>query len=154
MVVIGRELKARGATAAAPAEVLIGISTDEYMRANNRRAEPYERIRYPLLDLGLSRTDCARVIADAGLPMPAKSACWFCPFHSAAAWQALRTDDPAMFERAAGLEDTLNAKRAGLGRDPVWLSGALIPLRDAVRDMDALFPDPAAGECDSGWCMT
>jgi hypothetical protein len=152
LVVIGRELKARGAAVDTPADVLIGISTDEIRRANNRRAEPFERIRYPLLDLGLSRLDCMRVIRDAGLPMPDKSACWFCPFHSASAWANMRTDHPDQFERACELEETLNAKRAGIGRDPVFLSSTLIPLRRATPDSDALpFDDPG---CDSGWCMT
>jgi len=154
MVVIGRELKARGATKDDPADVLIGISTDEATRANNRRAEPHEHICYPLLDQGLNRSACARIIRDAGLPVPPKSACWFCPYHSGPAWQRMRTDQPAQFERAAQLEDTLNARRADLGRDPVWLTGALIPLRDAVVDMQALPFDEVAGLCDSGWCMT
>lgn len=151
MTVIGRELKARGATAARPAEVLIGISTDEIQRANNRRAEPYERVLYPLLDLRLSRLACQRVIVDAGLPMPDKSACWFCPFHSRAAWQTMSTDDPEMFDRACALEDTINGKRAALGRDPVWLSDGGVPLRRSTPDMDAL---PFDTGCDSGWCMT
>lgn len=153
MVVIGRELKARGATAASPAAVLIGISTDEATRANKRRAEPYERIEYPLLDLGLSRVDCGRIITAAGLPIPPKSACWFCPFHSRAAWLNMRTDDPAMFDRAAELEAHLNRTLASIGKDRVWLTDAAIPLRDAVADLHPLF-DPALGECDSGWCMT
>jgi hypothetical protein len=150
MVVIGRELKARGASAEHPGSVLIGISIDEATRANKRRAEPWERIEYPLLDLSLSRLDCGRVIAAAGLPVPPKSACWFCPFHSGAAWMQMRTDDPVLFERAASLEDTLNGRRAAIGRDPVYLSAALIPLRAATPDSDALFD---VG-CDSGWCMT
>lgn len=155
MVVIGRELKARGASAAAPADVLVGISTDEWMRANKRRAEPHERMVYPLLELGLSRRDCTTVIGDAGLPVPPKSACWFCPFHGGAAWLNMRADDPAMFERAAELEDTLNAKRAKIGRDPVFLSSTLVPLRDAVPNMATLpDADEVDGECDSGWCMT
>jgi 3'-phosphoadenosine 5'-phosphosulfate sulfotransferase (PAPS reductase)/FAD synthetase len=154
MVVIGRELKARGASVDNPADVLVGISTDEIQRANKRRAEPFERMQYPLLDLGLSRLDCSRIITDAGLPVPPKSSCWFCPFHSVANWTTMRTDDPAMFERAAQLEETLTARRAELGKDAVFLSSRTIPLRRAIADLDALpFEDVDPG-CDSGWCMT
>lgn len=64
--VIGRELKKRGATAENPAVIGIGISVDEIHRANNRITEPHERITYPLLDLGLRRTDCFRVIRGGG----------------------------------------------------------------------------------------
>jgi PP-loop superfamily ATP-utilizing enzyme len=153
-IVIGRELKTRGATTDNPADVLIGISTDEIQRANTRRAEPYETIQYPLLTLQLSRADCTRIITDAGLPIPAKSACWFCPFHSVAAWTTMRTDDPATFERAAQLEDHLTARRAGQGKGPVYLSSRMIPLRRAIADMDALPFDDVDPGCDSGWCMT
>ncbi|MFG2006154.1 tyrosine-type recombinase/integrase [Spirillospora sp. NPDC048911] len=76
--VIGRYLKAHGASATNPATIGIGISVDEIHRANNRRCEPYEQIVYPLLDLGIRRTDCPRIIRSAGLPVPPKSACWFC----------------------------------------------------------------------------
>jgi hypothetical protein len=154
MVVVGREVKRRGASVDNPADVLIGISTDEVERANKRRAEPYERVRYPLLELGLSRADCARIITDAGLPVPPKSSCWFCPFHSVANWTTMRTDNPEQFERAAQLEDHLTARRAAAGKGPVFLSSRTIPLRRAIADMDALpFEDVDPG-CDSGWCMT
>lgn len=36
-------------------------------------------IRYPLREWGLTRRDCGKMIADAGLPVPPKSACFFCP---------------------------------------------------------------------------
>lgn len=49
--VIGRWLKAHGASTASPATVGVGISLDEIHRSNTRRAEPYEHVVYPLLDL-------------------------------------------------------------------------------------------------------
>lgn len=155
--VIGKELKRRGATPTEPATVSIGISTDEWMRANRRKVEPHETATYPLLDLGLSRADCMRLVKDAGLPVPDKSSCWFCPFHSKQAWRYMRTDSPELFERAAALEDTLNERRAAMDKDPVWLTDAGIPLRQAVMDSDALFgpeTDAISGECDNAWCTT
>lgn len=155
MIVVGRELKRRGASAATPAGVLIGISTDEAGRANNRRAEAWEAIEYPLLTLGLSRMDCREIITGAGLPVPPKSACWFCPFHTRAAWHNMRVDRPELFERAAELEEHLNTVRASIGKDSVWLSAGAIPLRSSIGDEAALFDvDLVPGECDSGWCMT
>ncbi len=61
--VIGKWLKAHGATAEDPATVAIGISLEEIHRANTRRVEPYERIVYPLLDLGMRRAECATLVA-------------------------------------------------------------------------------------------
>lgn len=80
--VIGRWLRAHGATAQRPARVAIGFSTDEWRRVTNRRPSPYEVPEHPLIDLNVSREDCKQVIRDAGLPVPPKSACFFCPFHA------------------------------------------------------------------------
>ncbi|MEU8275704.1 hypothetical protein ACFYOK_10815 [Microbispora bryophytorum] len=84
--VIGKWLKDHGATPDNPAIVGVGISLDEIERANTRRALPHERVVYPLLDLKLRLTDCIGIIRAAGLPLPPKSSCWFCPFHRLDAW--------------------------------------------------------------------
>ena len=65
-------------------EMLLGISTDELrrMRMNKLR---YIENQYPLInDLEMSRQDCIAWMRDNGYPMPTKSACYFCPFHSQA----------------------------------------------------------------------
>jgi len=45
------------------------------------------KYRYPLYDLGHNRQDCIRIIQTAGLPVPLKSACFFCP--SSQPWEIL-----------------------------------------------------------------
>ncbi|MEU3074838.1 phosphoadenosine phosphosulfate reductase [Streptomyces laurentii] len=153
--VVGDELKRRGATKDAPATVGIGISLDEIARANNRRCEPHEHIEYPLLERGIRRIDCARIIRDAGLPVPPKSSCWFCPFHRPETWHDMRRDEPELFERACQLEELLNRRRDELGKDHVWLTRFNRPLRAAIPDgVDTLPFDEWDSGCDSGWCMT
>lgn len=154
--VIGRELKRRGATHQNPADVGIGISVDEIHRANNRKAMPYERCVYPLIDLGIRRSDCPRIILDAGLPVPPKSSCFFCPFHRVEAWHEQRRNQPELFEKSCQLEETLNRRRDELGKDHVYLTRFGRPLREAVPDgVDLLpFADDDDGECDNGWCGT
>ncbi len=152
--VIGKWLKAHGATKDTPATVGIGISVDEIERANNRRCEPHERIVYPLLDLGIRRADCPRIIRSAGLPVPPKSSCWFCPFHRLTAWADMRRDEPGLFRRSCELETLLNARRTELGKDPVWLTRYAAPLADVVPTDDTLPLDFGDGACDSGWCFT
>ena len=156
ILVIADELKRRGATAENPATIGIGISVDEIHRANNRRCEPHEQIVYPLLDLGLRRTDCARIIREAGLPVPPKSSCFFCPFHRPETWHDMRREQPAVFEKACQLEDRLNRTRDELGKDHVWLTRFNRPLREAIPDGVDLLPmfDEADGACDSGYCFT
>ncbi|WKK27026.1 phosphoadenosine phosphosulfate reductase [Streptomyces olivoreticuli] len=153
--VIADELKRRGATTEHPATVGIGISLDEIGRANNRRCEPHERIEYPLLERGIRRIDCARIIRSAGLPVPPKSACWFCPFHRPEAWHDMRRDEPELFEKACQLEELLNRRRDMLGKDHVYLTRFARPLRKAIPDgVDTLPFDEYDSGCDSGWCMT
>lgn len=154
--VIGKELKRRGATEKTPAVIGIGISVDEIHRANNRKVEPHEVITYPLLDLGLRRTDCARIIREAGLPVPPKSSCFFCPFHRPETWHDQRRDEPDLFEKSCQLEELLNERRDELGKNHVFLTRFARPLREAIPDGVDLLPmfDEADGLCDSGWCMT
>lgn len=152
--VVGKELKRRGATVDNPATVALGISVDEIERAvpGVDPWSPYQVRAYPLLDLGLSRSGCQKVIADADLPVPPKSACWFCPFHNKEAWVQLKRHTPDLFERACDLEDTLNRRRDELGKDHVWLTRHGRPLADAVDDSQGVIP--GMDGCDSGWCMT
>lgn len=156
--VVGKWLKQHGATAALPATVGIGISLDEIERLNNRRAEPYERPVYPLLDLDppLRRYDCERVIRAAGLPVPSKSACWFCPFRRPSTWAETRRDQPELFERACALEDLLNDRRRMLGKDPVFLTRFNRPLGEAVAAAQDFLPGLFDDEplCDNGACFT
>lgn len=152
--VIADELKLRGATPDDPAHVSLGISVDEIERAKPG-VDPRLPIQvrcYPLLDLGMNRRDCQRIIADAGLPVPGKSSCFFCPFHDIEAWRRLRRETPDLFERSVRLEQTLNVRRTSLGKVAVWLTRFGRPL-DEVVDGNQLVLDGMDG-CDSGWCMT
>jgi hypothetical protein len=164
--VTGKELKRRGATPDAPATVALGISADEVHRANTRKAEPHERVVYPLISVGdntglnLRRQDCVRLIADAGLPVPPKSACYFCPFHKPQMWADMRRREPALFAKAADLGAQLIARRRALGKDPVYLTRFARPLAEVIADEThvPLFEvndgSMDTDECDSGWCMT
>lgn len=106
-----------------PGTSLIGISVDEIERASGYDTDPDFPRAYPLLDLGLNRADCESIIRDAGLPVPRKSSCYFCPFHKPQVWAEMRRDEPDLFERSQRLEDHLNAQRArvdcpGVGKPP------------------------------------
>lgn len=153
--VVGRWLKDKGASADDPATVCIGISTDEITRVSNKRAMPYERPVYPLIDLGLDRSACQRLIAEAGLPVPPKSSCYFCPFHRPQMWSEMRRDEPELFWKAADLEATLIARRASLGKDPVYLTRFAKPLAEAIGEAQDMLPlSPDTDTCDEGYCWT
>jgi hypothetical protein len=158
--VVNRELKARGATAQNPAIVGLGITADESGRIRSRIDPrlPNQLREYPLaVDLGLTRHDCERIILDAGLPLPGRSACWFCPYHSGEEWARLRREHPELFEASCELEELLQRRRAKLGRDPVWLTDQGAREKATLRvlyEHDQLRLIGADGSCDGGYCMT
>jgi len=106
----------------------------------------------PLIDLRLTRRMCHDIIADAGLPDPPKSSCYFCPFHSPKAWMTLRAEHPDLFAKAVELETRLNVKRNAEGRDIVRLHPSLLPLDRAVADQPMLWDEMSV--CESGFCFT
>jgi hypothetical protein len=153
--VVARETKRRGATKENPAIVGIGISVDEIQRAKDSTIA-WQVTDHPLLDLRLRRTDCQRIIAAAGLPVPPKSACWFCPMKRPEDWHEMRRNEPDEFNAACDLEDLLNERRESLGKDDIFFTRFAQPLRQAIPDGVDLLPfadDPADGDCDSGYCF-
>jgi hypothetical protein len=53
-------------------------------------------VRYPLREWGIDRAGCMRIIADAGLPVPPKSACFFCPAAKPSELPDLEPDELAL----------------------------------------------------------
>lgn len=152
--VLSRFAKERGATKADPAIVGLGISLDEYERMRLDSGESLQRLAYPLIDLRLTRDQCAAIITRAGLPVPPKSSCYFCPFHRPSTWARMRVEQPEQFEKAAELETLLNERRAMLGRDPVWLTRFRKPLRDAIGLQAVMDFGDDGDACESGYCLT
>jgi len=85
---------------------LQGICASEPRRI---RDDPF--VRYPLYEDDITRGECGRIIQRAGLQVPIKSGCFFCPGQRLASWQRLYYDHPELYERAALIED--NAQRNG-----------------------------------------
>lgn len=135
----------------------IGFSIDEIHRA---RTQEWTKAKngiaklnhYPLLDLRLSRHQCASIIQAEGLPVPPKSACYFCPYHSTNEWYHLRESQPILFQDAIAIEKQIQSKRAHIGRDQVFLHPSLRPLETAVGNQPTL-NDPET-DCNLFSCMT
>lgn len=70
---------------------------------------------YPLQELGWTRPDCVARIAGEGMPVPVKSACWFCP--ASQKWELfwLAGKHPELFLQALDIEHT-----AMLGKHSRW----------------------------------
>ena len=137
-----------------------GISTDEPHRATPSREDDGYVSAYPLIELGISRSDCLRLVSEAGLPQPPKSSCWFCPYKTTDQWITMRRERPELFAKVAELELHLNQKRAEIGKDAVYISGVgsrkSLPIDQAIPDQLGLFPEwiDEQDGCESGYCMT
>lgn len=81
---------------------------------------------YPLQDWNVDRAGCIALIESAGLPVPPKSACFFCPASTKREIVELRDSHPDLYWRAVSMErrardgkhglDTVK----GLGRRFAW----------------------------------
>lgn len=71
--------------------------------------------QYPLQDMGWSRPDCVARIEAEGMPVPIKSACWFCP--ASQKWELfwLAGQHPELFMEALKVEHA-----AMLGKHSRW----------------------------------
>lgn len=135
--------------AANSAEVLIGISRDEAHRMKPAR-QRYMLNRWPLIELGLRRSDCLRWLERQGYPEPPKSACLGCPFHDNAYWRHLRDTSP--YEWADTViadrelrQDTTRRSKQFMHRDCVPLDEVDLSVDD--RQLD-LFGNECLGLCD------
>ncbi|RIH58407.1 hypothetical protein D3C59_35290 [Streptomyces sp. SHP22-7] len=114
------------------AETWIGFSTDEIGRVSDRGDTRYSRSRHPLLDLGMSRTQCDAYLKHHGWTSVEKSACIGCPFHGNAEWRRMRDTDPQSWQEAVRFD---KAYRTGPGlRHERFLHISRRPLGEAPID--------------------
>lgn len=106
------------------AEQWIGISLDEVQRMKDSRVK-YSVNRWPLIEKRLTRHDCERWLLANGYPVPRKSACIGCPFHSNSEWRAIRSN-PEEWQQAVEFDKSLRQQRKMRGE--VFLHPSLIPL--------------------------
>ncbi|HEY6794050.1 MAG TPA: hypothetical protein VI248_05150 [Kineosporiaceae bacterium] len=122
------------------AEQWIGISADESHRALDSKSTAYMPARWPLLERGLSRADCAAINAAAGFPDTPKSACIGCPYHRNAQWRQMRDEHPDEWADAVAFDAAIrhgSARATALGqplRGQMYLHRSLLPLDQAPID--------------------
>jgi len=111
---------------------LIGFDADE-----PQRAKEYEGNVYPLLEWDWGRDECIEAIERVGLPLPGKSACFFCPSSKKHEILQLARQYPELAERAIAMEKNAELTSVkGLGRNYAW--GDLLEAED---DQGQMFPE-------------
>lgn len=88
--------------------------------AYDEKDEKYHR-HFPLYEWGWDRAECRRVIERAGLPLPGKSSCFFCPSMKKKEIISLYEAHPDLFAMAVRMEQNADlTSLKGLGRDWSW----------------------------------
>jgi len=129
---------------------MLGISIDEASRMKPSRL-PWITNRFPLIGAELTRRDCLRIVVEAGLPEPQRSACVFCPYHSDEEWLRLQQDHPEAFARAVAFDAAVrdNIMRGRLR--PGYVHRSCNPLDQVDFDPNRDQLDAFENECE-GMC--
>jgi hypothetical protein len=141
-------LRERGVRNPPPVSVtmLLGITTDEWTRVRDSDVK-YIVHQYPLLELGMSRQDCIVWLESHGLPIPSKSSCVFCPYHSQHAWREMAAAGGSDWETACQVDESIREKRPPYS---LHVHPSCRPLREigTVKQLD-FFDDaiPCDGHC-------
>ena len=96
---------------------LFGFTAEESKRIERFYDEnPELNAEFPLMENGITKNDCLKIISDAGIEIPAmyrlgyrNNNCIGCVKGQAGYWNKIRKDFPEAFERMAKLERELNA---------------------------------------------
>lgn len=137
---------------------IMGISYDEASRARSSDVQYITHV-FPLIDRRMQRTDCIRWLLDHKLPVPPKSSCTFCPYHSKQAWRNLKRAGGADWDQAVAVDAAIRNRRPPW---PLYVHPARKPLADAVTiPEDAGWhqaslidgEDDEDGSCATGFCF-
>lgn len=91
-----------------PCVMYIGISEDEKQRARESGKKLIQN-KYPLIDAEITREGCLEIIKSAGLKIPTRSSCYFCPFMDKGTARRLYRDHPDLFQEVVKLEKECNS---------------------------------------------
>lgn len=131
----------------------LGISHDEFQRMKTS-AESWRTFFHPLVAMGWDRARCLHYLESRGIEAP-RSACHFCPFHSASEWRRVRAMPEewakvVQFERLIHQAYDLHGHVAGLQTKP-YLHPSRVPIDEAPINDDNLdlfgWGDECAGVC-------
>jgi hypothetical protein len=119
---------------------ILGYDTGEERRAT-RTEDKKHTFWYPLIEWDWSRDECIKAIVKAGLPLPGKSSCFFCPSQNKAEVLKLKSKHPSLFERDLAIESAaasnpISPSKTGLGRSFSWAAISDYDDRQQALQMD------------------
>jgi|SRR6185312_7818437 len=125
-----------------PCVMAVGIDAGERHRLGDFDTATVT-YQYPLVEWSWGRRECVEAIARAGLAVPVKSACFFCPSSKPHEIVRLAKDHPDLFERATAMERNATGLFVkGLGRHWSWTQ-----VIEADRNQLKMFVEPEPITC-------
>jgi len=143
----------RGQPSKAPVVTfVIGISADEAHRMKDARERWYQN-EYPLVEKRIRRGDCIEWLRRNGYPIPPKSSCLCCPFHTDELWRELRDANAEEWQDVVEVDRLLRTGGPLTGVHGLqYMHRSLRPLGEvAFRDDGQLELDLFGNECE-GMC--
>lgn len=110
-----------------PTEFWLGISTDEIQRMKKSQLYNIEYF-YPLIYTGMSRLDCIDFFKENNFPVPPKSSCVFCPFHSNSFWKEIQKENGSAWKMSIEVDEKIRIKNGMRGK--MYLHPSRKPLKD------------------------
>jgi len=109
----------------------LGITIDEIDRMAPSRVK-WITNEFPLIDKGMTRDDCKLYLQNLGLPIPAKSSCVGCPYHSNGYWLDMKNESPNEWQEACQFDEKIRDSKISQGIEGgLYLHYSGVPLKDA-----------------------
>lgn len=126
----------------------MGISTDEIQRVKPSQVKWIENV-FPLIDEEMSRLDCLRWFKNNNMPLPPKSSCIICPYHSDAHWLDMKRNNTKAWEMAVEFDKKI--RRIPKINGTVYLHRSCVPLDEVELKENQGSLDLFGNECE-GMC--
>ncbi len=128
-----------------PTEVWIGITTDEATRMKDSTKFNITN-KYPLVDLMMNRSDCAKWLEKNGYPIPARSSCVFCPYSSNSTWKSHKKDKE-VWNKVINIDKAIRTKEEL--KEEFYLHRTCVPIDEVYlqEDQEDLFENECEGYC-------
>ena len=131
-------------------ELWLGITTDEIERMKDSIMYNIKYF-YPLIYHNMSRLDCLKFFKDNNFPVPVKSSCSFCPYHSNKFWAEIQKENGKAWKKAVKADEAIrDSTKRGLN-DKLYLHRSCKPLKEIDFEDNQL--EMFEGfNCDEGYC--
>ncbi len=110
----------------------LGISYDEMQRMKASNVKWF-RHRFPLIEQRLRRIDCINNFKAKKIPVPIRSSCVVCPYHSDKYWLWIYENESDSFDAAVHLDEQIR-NYPGI-HDECYLHRSCRPLKEVIVDI-------------------